>query len=342
MASGVGGLLPVGVTVQQVGRFSALFDGLNIAFGTGKGEWIKRAPTFHTWRMHLDGEGPGMGIAPLRPDNTVMFAAIDLDEPDFDAAREMQKYLPGPTWIERSRSGNAHVWAFFSEPIEAWVPMGVMKEACLAADKPGVEVFPKNHDFARVRLGNYINLPYHGDQRPIMREEPDYEGESEHWHPDLQAAADRRARFFDLDEFLEVAEASKNDPAEWRKKARYLLINAPEDREQRSEFGQQKRLHKCADYIISGEAGPITEGHRNAVFFMLARCLSNWQDCSHDEALELMRGVNEDLCKPMEQDSELRRILGNVERAGYTSTGCDDPLVLPFTHPDCRIAHPRR
>jgi hypothetical protein len=305
-------------------RFATLFQGLEGAFGTGAGRWVKRPLRPEDWCNHLQGRGAGIGVAPLRPDNTVMFAAIDLDEPDFDAAREMMGYLPGVSWLESSRSGNAHVWVFFREPLEAWVAMGVMKEATLAAGKTGVEVFPKNHDFERVRLGNYINLPFHGNARPIL-------GSS----LDVDAPAPT------LEQFVTEANDLRNDPTLWRKRARLLMIDAPGERGERAEFGSQTILHRCADHVISGEAGPITEGHRNAVFFMLAKCLTNWKDCDHDEALMILRSVNDDLCNPPESDAEIRRILGNVERAQYTSTGCDDPLVLPFAHPDCPIANPR-
>jgi hypothetical protein len=69
--------------------------------------------------------------------------------------------------------------------------------------------------------------------------------------------------------------------------------------------------------------------------------LSNWSEIDHDEALEMMVLVNEaspDRISP----AELRRILSNAERGQFTSTGCDDPLVLPFSDPDCPIAHPEK
>ena len=94
-------------TVQQ---FMRLFKGRADAFGTGKGQWIKNPPTPETYLKHLEGRGHGLGIAPLLDDGTVWFAAIDLDEPNFEAAKEMQEFLGfATTWIERSRSGNAHV-----------------------------------------------------------------------------------------------------------------------------------------------------------------------------------------------------------------------------------------
>jgi diadenosine tetraphosphate (Ap4A) HIT family hydrolase len=304
-------------------RFASLFDGLDIAFGTGRGEWVKRPLTKEDWVKHLQGHGPGIGVAPLRKDNTVAFAAIDLDEPDFDAAREMQEYIPGTSWLERSRSGNAHVWVFFSDPCPAWLAMGVLKEATLAAGKDHVEVFPKNHDFARVRLGNYINLPYHGDCRPIL-------------FADEGTLCD-----MDVEDFLDAAEATKNDPKDWHKRAALMLIAPPNEREKKANFGEAKTLHICAEHLIQNmEDNPVLEGHRAVVYFNLAKALTNWTELDHDEALEIIREVNAASPDTIE-DRELQRILGNAERGQFTSTGCDDPLFAPYAHPDCPIAHPR-
>ena len=307
-------------------RFAALFDGLKVAFGTGKGEWVKRPLRPEDWLKHLQGQGPGIGVAPLRPDNTVMFAAIDLDEPDFDAAREMQTYIPGTSWVERSRSGNAHVWVFFREPLDAWVAMGILKEVTLAAGKQHVEVFPKNHDFAKVKLGNYINLPFHGNERPVLQEDPE---------------ANDMLRPMSLEAFLSSAEQHRNDPQDWKNRAMWLQINSPDEREQRAEFGEQDHLHICAEHVISGEAGPVTAGHRSVVYFSLAKMLTNWNQVDHDEVVEILQSVNEASAPDSIDDDELLRIIGNAERGQFTSTGCDDPLFAPYAHPDCPIANPR-
>jgi hypothetical protein len=322
------------VGVDPVEQFMDLHAGMPLAFGTGKGEWVKRSPTKADFVRHLTGEGSGIGIAPLRPDNTVMFAAIDLDEPDFDAAFEMQDYIPGTSFVERSRSGNAHVLVYFAAPCPAWVAMGVLKEATLAAGKQHVEVFPKNHDFAKVKFGNYINLSYHGDERPVVtsRFEVTIEGVAGTTHV-LEPLR--------LEKFLHEALTSRNDPAEWERKARWLLITPPEQRESSTEFGQQANLHICAEYILEhAEDNPIREGHRAAVYFALSKQLSNCSQFDHDEALMLLRSVND--CSPDKvADSELRRILGNAERGQFTSFGCDDPLVVPYASPRCPIAFPR-
>lgn len=309
---------------DNVERFRNLFSGLDEAFGTGKGQWVKRPPRAEDFVDHLQGKGTGIGIGPLRPDNMVRFAAIDLDEPDFEAAHEMQDYLPGYSFIERSRSGNAHVWVFFDGLLEAWVAMGLLKNATMSGGKEHVEVFPKNWDFNRVTFGNYINLPYHGSERPMLHRMSD-------WKNPLP---------IELEDFLGAAEETLNDPERWRKKARFLQIVDPATRKDGGEFGTTPNLHICAQRIIEDDVA-VSEGNRNGVFFMLAKCLSNWEQVDHDEAVDMLMEVNERTEPPLPR-SEVLRILSNAERGRYTSTGCDDPLVAPYTNPACHIAHPRR
>jgi hypothetical protein len=146
-----------------------------------------------------------------------------------------------------------------------------------------------------------------------------------------------------LHQFLALHEDGSrlNDPKDWHAKARWLLIDPPDQRESKATFGEAPQLHSCAEYIIQHrEETPVTEGHRNAVFFCLAKCLTNWSECEHDEALEYMQLVNQASPDPVDS-RELRRILGNAERGEYTSTGCDDPLVQPFADPTCPIAFGR-
>jgi len=306
----------VSTLYESVEGFMALFKGLDQAFGTGEGRWVKRPPKAMDYLGHLEGKGPGIGIAPLMPDNRVWFASIDLDEPDFEGARTMQKFIPGTSWLERSRSGNAHIHVFFKEPIEAWVPMGILKYAVDAAGFKHVEVFPKNHDFSKVQFGNYINLPYHGDDRPILSPNEGFD--------------------MDLETFVSVANYNRQEPRKWRQRAGLLLIEEPKERARRE--GKTPNLHMCAEYIIgralSGEA-PIGEGHRTAVYFALAKQLRGCSQFTDDEAWDLMVDVNAASPDPMDP-REMRRQFINA--AGFTSTGCDDPLVAPFAHPDCPIA----
>lgn len=303
-------------------RFKALFSGLESSYGTGKGAWVHEEPTLDVYDRHLRGEGDGLGIAPLRHDGTVSFAAIDLDEPDFETAGVLRDLLPGPAFIERSRSGNAHVWVFFSEPIEAWVPRGIMREATAAVGKRFVEVFPKQDRLRIGMVGNYINLPYFGDTRPILP---------------------RNGRDdYTLEMFLDDAEESLNSGSEWRKRAHWLGIPSPSERTSEGrEFGTQSVLHMCCEYVLANrETNPVLEGHRAVVYFALSKQLANCNQYTSEEALTLLGLINDASPDPIRED-ELRRIYINAERGQFTSTGCDDPLFEPYAHPDCPIANER-
>lgn len=318
---------------SQVHAFAALFAGRTDAYGTGKGEWIRRRLALSTYRLHLEGKGPGLGIAPLRDDGTVSFAAIDLDEPNFEAAIELANFLSfGTAWIERSRSGNAHVWAFFKEPIEAWIPRGIMKEAIAATGKPTVEIFPKQDMlYYEGMVGNYINLPYHGPERPVL-------------DAFKLAGLEHEQRPLSLEQFLVGAEAHLNAPTVWRKRAEWLMITPPDQRRTETvEFGTGKELHMCAEYIVANrDENPIAEGHRNVVYFNLAKMLLHYEGFGNAEAWELLtmvRDSSDEKGVDHVSDSELLRIFNNAKRGQFTSTGCDDPLMSPYVSPDCPIAH---
>jgi hypothetical protein len=293
-------------------EYSRLFNGRQDAYGTGRGEVVRKSPTTHLYSEHLTGVGPGLGIFPLLDDGTVYFAAIDLDEPDFDSAESMADLLPGTTYIERSRSGNAHVWAFFDQPCEAWIARGLMREATVAINKPRVEVFPKQDRLLEGMVGNYINLPWHGTDRPVLG-------------------------YDSVEQFVQHATAHLNDPESWRKRARFIGLEPPEERERTSEFGEQAVLHSCAEHIVANRfENPIRAGHRNVVYFNVAKQLLNWRDLDEDEAWGLLcelEGASHDRIP----EHELRRLFDNAKRGEWTSTGCDDPLMSPYVLPDCPI-----
>lgn len=308
---------------EFVAKFEALFAGRKDAFGRGKG-LIERQPlTISEYAEHLAGEGSGLGVFPLRDDGTVRFAAIDLDEPNFGLARELQDFLPGQTWIEKSRSGNAHVWAFFDGDVEGWIPRGIMKSALEAMGRKNVEVFPKQDRLRPGMIGNYINLPYHGDDRPILDV---YESVEGHLQPLLHPH-----------EFLNAAFDGRNDPADWRRRSQVLGIVSPQAKPDMSEFGDRTLVHPCAIYIYEHRFdNPIREGNRAKVLFTLAKQLLNWKAITAERALEMMLDVNA-AGDPPAPDREVRRIWQSVIDGQYRSTGCDDPLVRDYVRPDCPI-----
>lgn len=306
--------------------FMELFSGLPRAHGLGVGRIEKTPPTVDLFKWHLSGGGSGLGIFPLRDDGTVLFAAIDLDEPNFDLAVTLQSLIPGRSWIERSRSGNAHIWVFFEEPCDAWVARGVLKFALEAVGRTDVEVFPKQDRLMEGMVGNYINLPWHGNTRPIL----------------LDPTADIPQAWPSRSEWIGLAHRERNDPEEWKARALSLGLKPPEERAAHRAQGELGFLHDCAAHIIANrDTNPVTEGHRSVVYFNLAKQLLNYKEMSEEEALDYLLQVNASALPPA-PEREVERIFNNARKGGFTGTGCDDPLMAPYVLPTCPIAHPEK
>lgn len=316
-------------------RFAALFDGRKDARGLNQGG-VRRVEEAHRWpewyREHLLGH-VGLGIFPVRDDNTVKFAAIDLDEPDFDLAVELAGLLPGHVWIERSRSGNAHIWTFFREPIPAWAVRAVLRAATFAAGRPEVEVFPKQAELREGMVGNYINLPYYGDERPMIWQT----GDRPNGVPG--GPETRIGHAYRLVAFLHDAERVLNDPEEWLRRARAIGAEPPGARQPSEEFGTRASLHICAQHMLDHkDDNPLTPGHRHVVLFNLAKMILNCREYDEAEALMLLEGYNDAGVAPLGR-RELEQMIANAARGGWTSTGCDDPVMRPYVSPDCPIAN---
>lgn len=158
-------------------------------------------------KMHFHGTHT-LGIYPLRMDNTVFFAAFDLDlspvvlknfapgTPDWnEAIQEMEKYadllegranqmgLP----LHRVDSGykGLHLWALFREPIPAKQARQMCKvivHGILVPPSVRYEIFPKQSVLPSDGLGNLIKVPL-GVHRKTGRRawfkgaEPTWEGQ---------------------------------------------------------------------------------------------------------------------------------------------------------------------
>lgn len=163
---------------DNISGLSSLFEGYEKAHGrydvkreNEKGKKEGRAVTYkepvsqRAWDEHLSGTGPGVGIIPLRADNTVLWACIDIDVIGIDhKALEAKCHQFGlPLVICRSKSGGAHCFLFLSEPIDFAVIVSTLGHWAAALGHGGCEIFPKQtvrHDDQK-DIGNWLNMPYY-------------------------------------------------------------------------------------------------------------------------------------------------------------------------------------
>lgn len=160
-----------------VEAFKTLFRGRERAYGQyGDGpdrkiRTLREATPAEAWVRHLAGEGPFLGIVPIREDNTCYFGAIDLDDTNLDHAAIAQRIdeLDLPLIVCRSKSGGVHLYVFFAQAVPAALLSRKLKEWSEALgytvnliDGRPVEIFPKQTRTHVDNVGNWINLPYYG------------------------------------------------------------------------------------------------------------------------------------------------------------------------------------
>lgn len=156
-----------------------LFAGLERAHGTyqvdhsedstrgkvsGKALTLSEPVTLDLWQKHIDGTR-SLGIVPIRDDGTCSWACIDIDEYGGDVPRTATDFINEhnlPLVVCRSKSGGAHVFVFFKEPIPCNFVRAKLDKIGAAMGYPGVEVFPKQSrlDAGKNEIGNWLNMPY--------------------------------------------------------------------------------------------------------------------------------------------------------------------------------------
>jgi hypothetical protein len=163
--------------MTDIARFKAIFEGLDIAYGTyrveksrgdgkqaGKAVVVRKPPTDELWAHHLDGIEPSLGIIPIRADNTCIWGCIDIDQYPLDHTGLVKKIagIGLPLVVCRSKSGGAHCFLFTKEPIPARDMQKYLKAAAALLGEAGREIFPKQSEILvdRGDTGNFLNLPY--------------------------------------------------------------------------------------------------------------------------------------------------------------------------------------
>src|SRR5512146_1055470 len=313
---------------QEAKLMRRLLDGRRDIFGLGKGR-IARAdegkvspePMWDAlYTAHLKGEANAdLGIYLVRDDDTVTYALVDIDEPNYALAEEVADAMPSAhVWIERSRSGNYHVFVFFDEPLEAWAARAVLRGVVVAVGQPALEIFPKQDGLSRPGMvGNYVSIPWHGQERPIIGPDGDP---------------------WPRGEWLMAADSNRTLAEQWRRRGR-ALGGKPRAEQRSGEFGQRNSLHVCAEYIFKHRHdNPLVPGHRATVLFNLSKMYANCVHYSEEETVQFVQAVNEAGTDPI-PEREVQRFVHNAFEGGFTSTGCDEGAMSPYVSSDCKIAN---
>ena len=175
-------------------KFQELFAGLNRVRGSykidpdrthekdkviGAAKTVKEPIQEYHWQAHLDGT-EGLGVVPIRDDQCCVFAALDIDEYDLnlqDLNEEVNK-LKLPFIACRTKSGGAHLYVFFQEPLRADLVRERLQLMAAALGYPAVEIFPKQKELKPNDVGNWINLPYFNANGPTNRYALNKEGKA--------------------------------------------------------------------------------------------------------------------------------------------------------------------
>lgn len=310
-------------TATEAARFAGLLGGREDVYACGGDRCrpVRDPLTPAIWQRHLTGEAP-IGVYPLRPDDTVLWGCIDADEPNFPLGAEIAELLPAPAFLERSLSGNVHLWVLFDRPCPAWAAQAVLRLVCGAVGRPELECNPKQPhvDVARGGIGNMVRLPYAGGTRPIV------------WKTGDPHTFDTP---YTLGAFLSAAEAARADVGEWMTFAeRAGLQSSAEARRGETDWGDGP-LHGCLPYLLENlPDNPPGEGSRNRVVFAAARMAFHARDLDESEAREVVEAVAES-CAPPLPAGEVEAIIRSVERGQYTSPGCED--IAEYADPECRF-----
>lgn len=163
--------------------FLSLFAGYDKAFG----QWDPSKPrrsashtvseplTLAQVEAHLEGK-VGLGIVPIREDDTCSWGVLDVDAHDethhidLDEAEAVIREAKLPLLVCQSKSRGAHLFLFLRRPLAARLVQSVLKDwskklKISLRDEDGrqvgtavIEVFPKQ--IKQQGVGNWLNLPY--------------------------------------------------------------------------------------------------------------------------------------------------------------------------------------
>ena len=294
---------------MSVQKFSSIFDGLKLAYGTykiekqqangkntGKAAIIREPRDTALWEGHLSGKGRGIGIIPINEDNKCVWGCVDVDQYPLDHKVLVEKIrkLKLPLVVCRSKSGGAHCFLFATEWVDAKDMQATLQQISAALGYGGSEIFPKQIklNLDRDDVGNFLNLPY-------------YDAED-----GLRYAIKDDGTSATIEEFFELYESYKQTPEQLTA----LQVGDPE------EVLPMKDGPPCLQFLLKNK---ISEGGRNNGLFNIGVYLRKaYPDSWESEILT----YNLQYLEPPLPLSEVNIVAKQLEKKDYAYRCSDSPI----------------
>ena len=294
---------------MSVEKFSAIFDGLALAYGTykiektqsngkntGKATIVREPRTTALWEGHLSGKGQGIGIVPINEDNMCVWGCVDVDQYPLDHKLLVEKIrkLKLPLVVCRSKSGGAHCFLFTTAPVDAKDMQATLQNISAALGYGGSEIFPKQVklNLDRGDVGNFLNLPY-------------YDAED-----GLRYAIKDDGTSATLQEFFDLHETYKQTPEQ--------ILTLQLDEQQEST--PIKDGPPCLQILAKSK---ISEGGRNNGLFNLGVYLKKAYPDSYESELLTYNMTYLDPPLPL---SEVNIVAKQLDRKDYAYKCADAPI----------------
>lgn len=284
-------------------RFYNLYKGLSRARGRNetltttdeKGKRKSKNQTLHqeysvrNWLPHLQGI-EGLGVIPITDEATCLWGAIDVDIYPLDLIEleEQVKSLNLPLVVLRTKSGGAHLTAYFKSFQSCAIVRSKLAEISFALNLGEREIYPKQIKLANgTDVGNWLNMPYFN-------------------YENTERYAIINGKESTAEEFLDYAESLLIDDIS--------QLNVKVDNETLADGPP------CLQYFVSNKAGP---GERNNVLFNLGvyarlKYESEWEDQIEE--------FNREIVDPPLNHREVGAIIKSLEKKNYSYT-CNNPPI---------------
>lgn len=305
-------------TAKGVELFAELFQGRTSAYGVhipdanpaangkkrkGKSFTRNEALTQDLYEQHIQGN-LSLGIVPLREDNTVKFAAIDIDVYPVNV-RHYCNIFDGyglPFTCFTSKSGGLHCFIFFKHAVPAQKVIPLLREVVAIIGLPATtEIFPKQGNAQKV--GNWINLPYYNADH-TTRGAFDLSGKPLPFDTAMELCIQRRVTLEQLEDALAVMPLHDGPPC-------------------------------LQSLLVSGEVNP--ENHNRNIFLFNA-CAYCKQASPEGYSQDILR-LNQMLTEPLPREEVEGTILSSYARGNY-SYKCSESWLSQYCRKD--VCYKRR